>query len=421
MLYMKLFFLSILFAPLLALPSNSKAQTAKAHGTQTTQAAPTGDRAYWLQQMDRLSRPLLSNLANDNLHTAMPIVLSPNSDNPASRTQNAYLEAFGRLLSGLGPWLNGEGGDAKEEELRNQYRQWTLKAIANAVNPAAKDYMAWHSGGQTVVDAAFFALGLIRSPWLWEHLDSTVQRQVKESLLLTRNILPGYSNWLLFSGMIEAFFCKYGMPWDRLRVDYGIRQFQEWYVGDGVYSDGPAYHWDYYNSYVIHPFLTEIIEVVNAAGGNYRNLLPKIKQRDERYAVIQERLINTDGTFPITGRSIVYRGGAFHHLADMSEKKALPASLSPAQVRCALTAVLRKTLDAPGTFTTGGWLAIGLYGNQPGLAESYITTGSGYLCSLILLPLGLPPTDDFWSSPAQQWTAQKAWSGGNVAADHSIE
>jgi hypothetical protein len=406
------------FVWVLCCPLLSNGQTGgQPQAAPQTQAGSTGDRVYWLEQMDRLARPVLSNLANDNLHKVMPIVLSPMIDNAQARTQNAYLEAFGRLMSGLAPWLNGEGGSAEEVALRNQYRVWALKAISNAVNPEAKDYMAWHSGGQTLVDGAFLALAFLRAPWLWEHLDSITQHRVQTALLLTRDVLPGQSNWLLFSGMIEAFFCRYGMSWDRMRVDYGVRQFQKWYVGDGVYSDGSAYHWDYYNSYVIHPFLAEIVSVA----GTYQNLLGDIRARDERYAQIQERLINDDGTFPVTGRSIVYRGGAFHHLADMAWRRALPSSLHPAQIRSALTAVIRKTMEAPGTYTPDGWLQIGLYGNQPGLAEFYITTGSGYLCANIFLPLGLPPTDVFWSTPPEEWSAQRIWNGHDAAADHSIE
>ncbi len=378
------------------------------------------DRDYWLSELNRLSRPVLTALAADNLHTSMPIALAHNSDNPEARTKNAYLEAFARLLCGLAPWLDAEGGSQKEIALRNEYRTLTLKAIANAVNPHAKDYMAWHTGSQTLVDAAFMALALIRSPWLWQHLDTTTQHQVEQAFLLTRNIQPGFSNWLLFSGMIEAFFCRYNMPCDHLRIDYGIRQLQQWYVGDGVYSDGPSYHWDYYNSYVIHPFLSQILGIANNNKDAYKDLEVPTRQRDERYAVILERLINTDGSFPATGRSIVYRGAAFHHLADMAWRHALPPSLPPAQVRCALTAVIRKTMDAPQTFTKEGWLNIGLYGDQPGLADFYITSGSGYLCSLIFLPLGLPATDEFWSAPPQPWSAQKIWSGSDMPPDHGI-
>jgi len=351
----------------------------------------------------------------------MPVTLSERIDNKETRSQVTYLEAFGRVLSGIAPWLNSEGGSTEEIQLRNQYRQWSVQALANAVNPASKDYMRWN-GGQPLVDASFLALALVRCPWLWEHSDSATHNQVVTAFKTTRATIPVYSNWILFSAMIEAFFCKYGMDYDPVRIEYGIRQFAEhWYVGDGVFSDGMQYHWDYYNSYVIQPYLSTIMEVMSSKGHNYEWFAPKLDKITKRYAEIQERMINTDGSFPVTGRSIVYRCGAFHHLADISWRKQLPSSLKPGQIRSALTAVIKKTLDAPSSFTPDGWLNIGLYGSQPGLAESYITTGSLYLCSAIFLPLGLPETDEFWSAPPEPWTAVKVWSGHDMSTDHALD
>lgn len=385
------------------------------------QQKPINDRAIWLQHLDQLAKPILYSLANDSLRIVMPQTMSKFIDNANNRKEVAYLEAFGRLMCGISPWLNLEGGSAKEVALRNQYRNYALKAVANAVNPKAKDYMAFERGGQPLVDASFLALAFVRCPWLWEHLDTQTKDQVVKAFLATRNTKAGFSNWILFSGMIETFFCKYGYSWDNMRIEYCFRQFEQWYVGDGVYSDGPPYHWDYYNSYVIHPYLANMVKELGSKTGLYNWTFDKIKQRNERFAVIQERLINSDGSFPATGRSIVYRGAAFHHLADIAWRKGLPKGLSPAQVRGALTAVIKKTTESPSTFTKDGWLTIGLYGSQPDLADFYITTGSLYLCANILLPLGLPETDEFWSSPATKWTSQKVWSGEAVLADHAIE
>jgi hypothetical protein len=379
------------------------------------------DREYWLSCLDRVAGPVLSNLADDRLKEKMPVVLSERTDNRELRSQVAYLEAFGRVMSGIAPWLNAEGGDKKEQALRNKYRNWSVKAIANAVNPKANDYLKWN-GGQPLVDASFLALALIRCPWLWEHLDNTISENLVAAFKTTRATVPVYSNWILFSGMIEAFFCKYGLDYDPVRIEYGIREFSEnWYVGDGLFSDGMQYHWDYYNSYVIQPYLATILGVVSAKSGSYNWFVPRLDRITKRYAEIQERLINTDGSFPITGRSIVYRGGAFHQLADIAWRKQLPGTLTPAQVRCALTAVIKKTMESPSTFTKEGWLNIGLYGNHPGIADAYITTGSLYLCTNILLPLGLPETDEFWTAPAAPWTAVKVWSGQDIPADHALD
>jgi hypothetical protein len=188
-----------------------------------------------------------------------------------------------------------------------------------------------------------------------------------------------------------------------------------------MFSDGQNFHLDYYNSFVIQPFLWAIIDIANSKNKAYAAYTPILNKISERYTEIQERAVNADGSFAASGRSIVYRGGAFHHLANMALRKQLPERISPAQVRGGLLAVIKKTLSAPETFTADGWLNIGLNGKQPGLADAYITTGSLYLCTEIFLPLGLPDTDLYWSSPAQLWTEAKIWSGQDAVLDHAMD
>ncbi len=125
-------------------------------------------------------------------------------------------------------------------------------------------------------------------------------------------------------------------------------------------------------------------------------------------------------TFPAAGRSIAYRFGAFHLLARSCLRRDLPEGVAPVQVRGALTAVIKRSLEAPGTFDAGGWLRIGFAGHQPGVAEHYISTGSLYLCAAALLPLGLAPEEEFWWAPATPWTAQLAWSGAAFPRDEAL-
>ena len=150
-------------------------------------------------------------------------------------------------------------------------------------------------------------------------------------------------------------------------------------------------------------------------------MIPAVRARATRYAHVQERLIAPDGTYPATGRSIAYRCGAFQLLADIALRRELPEEVAPEQVRCALSAVMHRTLDAAGTFDKNGWLRIGLAGHQPSLGEEYISTGSLYLCASVFLPLGLPAEDRFWSAPDAPWSAQKIWRGDDVPADSAID
>lgn len=375
------------------------------------------DRQLWLKEMDKMVRPVLSNLAKDSLKLAMPKVTSVHIDNKEHRIKVQYVEVLGRVLSGIAPWLQLEGGSPEEVALRTQYREWVLQGMNNALDSTAKDFMDFNIGGQQLVDASYVAIAFIRAPWLWEHLGKKNQELLSKSIRTTRQFKPVFSNWLLFSAMNEAFFARFGYEWDPMRVDYALQQMEQWYVGDGMYSDGTSFAYDYYNSYVIHPFLATVAEVIGQKTKSYDLMFGKIRKRNARYAIIQERLINTDGTYPATGRSIIYRGGAFHHLADMAWRKELPKQLSPPQVRCALTAVIRKTLESTSTYHNG-WLTIGLYGSQPNLGDFYNNQGSPYICTNIFLPLGLPASDAFWLGAPEKWSAKKIWGGEDFPNDH---
>ena len=187
-----------------------------------------------------------------------------------------------------------------------------------------------------------------------------------------------------------------------------------------MYGDGPKFHWDYYNSFVIQPMLIDILKSLSQISSRYEGFLENAMGRARRYAEIQERMISPEGTFPAIGRSLAYRFGVFQLLGQMALMHELPKTLAPAQVRCSLTAVLRRLMESPHTFDEAGWLTIGFCGHQRGIAEEYISTGSLYLCATGFLPLGLPPQDEFWTASQADWTSKKIWSGQNVAPDHAI-
>jgi hypothetical protein len=282
--------------------------------------------------------------------------------------------------------------------------------------------MNFNKGAQPLVDAAFLAHALLRAPkQLWQPLDAATKKNVVKALQSTRAIKPSQSNWLLFSAMIEAFLASINDEWKPEPIDTAFKKMTEWYKGDGLYGDGPSFHFDYYNSFVIHPMLLDVLETVQKKDNRWNDLHPAILARAQRYAAIQERFISPEGAFPPVGRSLAYRFGVFHCLAQMSLRRQLPDKISPGQVRSALTAVIKRMIEAPNTFDENGWLKIGFAGHQPGLAEPYISTGSLYLCTTAFLPLGLPPTDEFWTDPSTDWTSVRAWKGHDLAADHAIK
>lgn len=379
--------------------------------------AASTDRQFWIDVMRRLADPVLSNLANETLKTRMPVEQAAG----ANRDSVTHLEALGRLIAGLAPWLQIPADDTPEGKLRAKYGDLARRAIDRAVDPASRDFLNFSKGGQPLVDAAFLAQGILRAPRaLRESLGAGTASHLVAALESTRAITPGFNNWLLFSATVEAALATLGARWDRMRVDYALRQHDQWYKGDGAYGDGPQFHWDYYNSFVIQPMLLDVLDVCRDQSAAWKDLAGRVQQRARRYAAVLERLIAPDGTFPPIGRSLAYRFGAMQLLAQMALRHDLPEGVSPAQTRGALTAVIRRSIEMPGTFDDQGWLRIGFSGHQPAVGERYISTGSVYLCAVGLLPLGLPASDDFWSAQPQPWTSVRAWSGQPFPIDRAI-
>jgi hypothetical protein len=379
-------------------------------------AVGADDRAFWRHTLARVARPVLENLAANRLRATMPLECP--TGKVEDRRAVTHLEALGRTIAGIAPWLETE---SRTDADAGRLAEWARAGLGHVVDPAAPDYMSFTAGRQCLVDAAFLAEGFLRAPKeLWQALPTTVQRRLIEAMISTRSIEPSRSNWLLFSAMVEAFLAAVGAEWKPEPVETALRSHEEWYKGDGAYGDGPRFHWDYYNSFVIQPFLVEVLDHVGRVSPRWAPLREAVEKRARRYAAIQERLIGPDGSFPPLGRSLAYRCGAFHLLAHAALRDALPEGVSPAQARGALTAVIRRTLEAPGTFDARGWLQVGLAGHQPHLAEPYISTGSLYLCTVAFLPLGLPARDAFWSDPPAEWTCRRAWSGVDLPADHAL-
>ena len=379
-------------------------------------------RSTWLGYMLKIAMPILKNASQGTLRECLPL-----SKNEKNRNV-ALLEAIGRTVAGIAPWLElnqNELENDNERDLQAKLRTLTRQAMANAVDKNSKDYCVWNKTGehltpdQPIVDAAYFASAIIKAPnELFYNQPKNVQDNILNSFEKVLLMRPLRSNWLLFTATIEA--CKYKLTGicDLMRIDYAMLKFEEWHKGDGAYGDGEHFQWDYYNSFVIHPMLEEISMVLGEKIDEKltKNIIPRIK----RYSEIQERFIAPDGSFPFIGRSITYRMAAFQALAHCAYRKILPKTLTDGQVRNALDKVISKVMEAPTLFDENGFLTKGLYGKQEGLTNYYTNVGSLYICILAFLPLGLPAKDKFWTSCTEKTTWEKVWTGVDMPIDEGI-
>lgn len=378
------------------------------------------DREFWCHTLSRMAVPVLSNMSKGMLTKRMPIEYSSTWD--GRHKQVAYLECFGRLMAGLAPWLSLPEDETLEGRQRKQLREWALQSYTNAVDPDSPDLLFWEGELQPLVDAAYLAHSFLRGyEQLWVPLSLQTKQRYIERFKRLRRIAPPYNNWLMFPAIIETFLLVAGETYDLYRITFAINKMEEWYVGDGWYSDGPLFAFDYYNSYVIHPMYVECLEtLVEFLNPSYLPLYQKALKRMQRYGCILERLISPEGYFPVVGRSATYRTAVFQPLAMLALNEELPQSLSCGQVRTALTAVFKKMFEGEQNFTSDGYLTLGVNGYQPHIVDYYTNTGSLYIASLGFLPLGLPASHAFWSSLAESWTSQKVWFGADARVDRKF-
>ena len=376
------------------------------------------DRIYWISILQKITNPVLNNLAKGSLRKNMPY-----ESTSLEGQKFSYLEAFARVFNGIAPWLELGPDSSEEGILREKYIKMTMKAISNAVNPNNNDYIFVVEPKQSLVDVALFAQGLLRAKnQIWLNLPMDDQARIIRELKNTRMIAPYENHWLLFTAMIEAALLEFTGECDKERLSYGIRRFRdEFYMGDGIYSDGEGFTSDYFNSIVIHPMLNDVLKVMRKYGIREGEFLDVQLMRSSRLASQLERTISPEGTYPLLGSCLAYRCGVFHLLSQATLLKILPRNINPAQVRSALTAVLKKQFGENQNFSSNGWLLVGLNGSQLDISESDINTGSLYFCCSIFLALGLPASDLFWTEPYADWTSIKAWNGQEIQKDQSID
>lgn len=387
-------------------------------------AAGLQDRAFWVKTLYKIAYPVVHNLAQGTLKKNMPLEQGANYN--LSVKDVTYLEAVGRTVAGIAPWLALPDDNTPEGLLRAKMRKELLQGLENAVDPANPDCLSFQKQAQPIVDAAYLAHAFLRAPKaLWEPLDSLTKQRYIHAFKSLRNRNGAYNNWLVFAALTEGFLRYIGEDYDPARVDFALNKMKEWYTGDSWYKDGDLFSMDYYNSYVIHPMLTDLVRILlekrpgkmHVTRADYDLVL----RRMVRHAEFLERIIAPDGTYPAFGRSVTYRTAAFQALGQVALMEKLPEYIRPAQVRCALTKVFFNMFSGNQNFDAGGWLVLGFNGHQPMMADVYTSTGSLYMATLGFLPLGLPADNRFWTDPPADWTSKKAWSGQPVKKDYKVE
>jgi len=307
------------------------------------------------------------------------------------------LEGFCRTFLLAGFRIAGERGEGLDE-LADFY----ARGIAAGVDPDAPDEERWvrlPEHGQAKVEAASTALVLdMTRPWIWDRLSDRTQQQLVEYLSPVVGD-HGYprTNWLWFRVVVQTFLRSVGGPWSPDDVAADLALHDDLYRDDGWYSDGYERSYDHYIGWAMHLYPVLWSRMAGAAELAGARTATDVARLD-RYLIDAIRLVGSDGSPLIQGRSLIYR---FASAAPfwVGALAGVP-SLSPGALRHAADGIVGHFV-ARGAPDEHGLLTMGWHHEWRRLAQSYSGPSSPYWAAKGMLGIALPADHPVWTAPAQ--------------------
>lgn len=257
--------------------------------------------------------------------------------------------------------------------------------------------------GQPLVEAASIALALrLTRPLLWDRLDEPVRQRAAAWLADALTAEPWPCNWELFPVTVGGFLQETGYEADASRkaIDRGLERIEDWYLGDGWYTDGDGRKFDHYNGWALH-----LYPVLHAWLADDTRLLDLYGARLERHLADCARLFGGDGAPMHQGRSLTYRFAttAPLWLGALTGRTPLPAG----ETRRLASGALKYFLDR-GAVDGRGLLTLGWHGPDEAVLQGYSGPASPYWASKGFLGLLLPPDHEVWTAVEEPGPAERS-------------
>ncbi|MER5208208.1 DUF2264 domain-containing protein [Streptomyces sp. NPDC002825] len=354
-------------------------------------------RAHWEAAADRLLldvRPFASPRGGlIDLPGPRPSWSGPRSDG---------LEGWARtfLLAAL------RVAGAHGEDPHGHLDRYAEGLAAGTERPGREDEDSWPPMAgtrQAIVESASIALGLrLTRPWLWDRLDDRTRRRVADWLRPALGPSPVDNNWWLFGLTVAGFLQDAGIETDRAAdtIDRSLARIEDWYLGDGWYSDGDNRAFDHYNAWALHFY-----PVLHAHLAGDKELLDRYGPRLRAHLDTYVHLFDANGAPVPYGRSLIYRfaAAAAPWLGTLTGH----TPLSPGATRRLASGTLRY-FHEHGATDERGLLTLGWHGPYPPLVQEYSGPGSPYWASKGFLGLLLPAGHPAWTDPEEPLPAERA-------------
>jgi hypothetical protein len=307
------------------------------------------------------------------------------------------LEGFARVFL-----LAALRANQAEPELRDAFVEQYTASLDAGTNPGHPD--AWPRIGhhdQTMVEATAVAVALHWSrPWLWGHLPGSVRERVVDWLGAGRTSWCADNNHVLLGATVQAFLASVGADHDPAVVDAALNRMDEWYAGDGWYSDGVGRRFDHYNAWTFHlyPFLIEqMLDGQDAVAAGRTPHFDVYRSRLRLFLDDYQHLFDSHGSPLVQGRSLIYRWATAAPFW-MGELQGV-SPLHPGRSRRLASGMLSSFVDA-GAIDTGV-LDLGWKRPAPDLLQAYNSAGSPLWASKGFLGLLLPSEHPAWTATEQ--------------------
>ena len=270
--------------------------------------------------------------------------------------------------------------------------------LASGTDPRSPDH--WPpitDRSQPMVEAASVAIALHETrPWIWDRLDDRVRQRIADWLGGFLGAVVNDSNWRLFQVITEEFLASVGAPHSRAEIDAGLARLEDWYRGDGWYTDGDGRKFDYYNAWALHLYPVLWARIAGPRADS--RPVAEHRARLRSFLYDHQHFFGGDGAPVHQGRSLTYRFATTAPLWAGVLADATP--LPPGRTRRLASGALKHFAER-GVPDERGLLTLGWYRPFLPVTQRYSGPASPYWASKAFLGLLLPADHPVWTAPEE--------------------
>lgn len=228
---------------------------------------------------------------------------------PSQTQRDATSELEGFARSFLLASIRIAGAGAHADLIR-----WYATALASGTQQnSPESWPPLRDHGQPTVEATAIALALhFTRPWLWNTLDDGTKHQLIYWLAGSTGSCGADNNHVMFSATIQSFLASVQAPFSMGEIEAALDRIEDWYAGDGWYSDGEGRRFDHYNAWTFHLYPFFILEMLGAGPcpeSAAAERLDLYRHRLRQFLDGYQHLFAASGSPLIQGRSLTYRWG----------------------------------------------------------------------------------------------------------------